>query len=152
MISQSAIVEIVNNKLEADGCFLVDIKIMPSNDVVMLIDSENGISIDYCVEISKLIEHSLNRDEEDFSLEVSSAGIGLPFKVLRQYKKNIGKEVEVLTVNKTKIKGILTDASEKSFNVSEEITVKKDKGKELQTKEHHFGYDDIKYVKEIIRF
>jgi len=154
MVLQSTIVEIVNDKLENDGCFLVSVEIKPSNSIFVTIDSEKGISIDYCVEISKLIEHTLNRDTEDFSLEVSSAGIEQPFKVLKQYHKNIGKEVEVLTNKKTKIKGILTEVSEKGFTVKEEKTVKSEKGKskELQVEMHQFDYDEIKYIKEIIRF
>ena len=154
MVSQSTIVEIVNDKLKTDGCFLVSVEIKPSNSIIVTIDSEKGISIDYCVEISKLIEHSLNREAEDFSLEVSSAGIGQPFKVLKQFQKNIGKEVEVFTAKKAKIKGILTEATEKDFTVREEKSVKDEKGKskELQVQVHQFSYDEIKYVKDIIRF
>jgi len=151
MILQSSITELINNKLEVDGYFLVDIQIKPSNNVIVFIDSEKGVSIDYCTEISKLINNSFDRDEEDFSLEVSSSGIGQPFKVLRQYKKNIGKEVEVLTQSKIKIKGILTEATEEKFTIREEIVVKYKK-KELQFIMHQFGYEEIKYVKEIIRF
>ena len=154
MILQSTIKELINDKLEVDGYFLVDIEIQPSNNVIVFIDSEKGVSIDYCAEIARLIENSIDREVEDYSLEVSSSGIGQPFKVLRQYKKNLGKEVEVLTDKKVKIKGILTDASEESFQIKEEKRVKVAgaKKKELQTELHKFGYEEIKYVKELIRF
>ena len=154
MILQSTINELINNKLEADGYFLVDIEIKPSNNVIVFIDSEKGVSIDYCAEIARLIEKSIDREVEDYSLEVSSSGIGQPFKVLRQYKKNIGKEVEVFTDKKVKIVGILTDASEECFQVKEEKRVKVEgaKKKELQIELHKFGYEKIKYVKELIRF
>jgi ribosome maturation factor RimP len=154
MILQSSIIELINDKLEADGYFLINIDIKPSNDVIVFIDSEKGVSIDYCVEISRLIENSLDREIEDFSLEVSSPGVGQPFKVLKQYKKNIGKEVEVFTNNKIKIVGILTDVSEEYFKIREEKKVKIENGKkkELQIKLHQIGYDEIKYVKEIIKF
>jgi ribosome maturation factor RimP len=154
MILQSSITELINDKLEADGYFLVDIEIKPSNDVIVFIDSDNGVSIDYCAEISRLIENSLNRETEDFSLEVSSSGLGQPFKVLRQYKKNIGKEVEVYTDKKIRIIGFLTDVTDKHFQIREEKKVKTETGKkkELQIKLHQFGYEEIKYVKEIIKF
>jgi ribosome maturation factor RimP len=154
MILQSSINELICDKLDRDGYFLVKIEINSSNDVTVLIDSEKGVSIDYCVQISRLIEKSIDREVEDYSLEVSSPGLGEPFKVLNQYKKTIGKEVEVFTNNKIKIVGILTDVSENYFKIKEEkkVKVEGNKKKELQINLHQFRYDDIKYVKEIIKF
>jgi len=152
MISKSSIIELINDKLETDGYFLVSVEVKPTNAIYVLIDGEKGVSIDYCVEISRLIESSFNREEEDFSLEVSSSGLGSPFKVLRQYKKNIGKEVEVLTNEKVKITGILADVNEDFFIIHEEKEIKTEKKKEKTVITHNFGYNDIKSVKEIIRF
>ena len=154
MISQKTIIELINGKLEEDGYFLVSAEVKPSNSIVVFIDGENGVPIEYCVAISRLIEHSFDREVEDFSLEVSSAGIGLPFKVLKQYLKNVGKNVEVLAKDKAKICGILTEASESGFQVKEEKMVKLEgkKKKELQIIVHQFNFEDIKSVKEIIKF
>ena len=154
MISQTAIIELINDKLEEDGFFLVSVDIKLSNAIVVFIDGDNGVPIEYCVTVSRLIEHSLDREVEDFSLEVSSAGIGKPFKVLRQYLKNVGKEVEVISNDKAKITGILTEASELGFKVKEEKMIKPEgkRKKELQEIVHQFNFEDIKSVKELIKF
>ena len=124
MISQAQIIEIINEKLEADNYFLVSADVKPSNQIMVFIDGDNGVPIEYCVQISRLIENSFDREAEDFSIEVSSAGIGQPFKVPRQYRKNIGRQVEVLTPDSQKITGILTDANDTDFVVKEEKMVK----------------------------
>ena len=154
MIMQSAIIQLISDKLSDDGYFLVSVEVKPSNIIIVLIDSDEGVKIDYCVKIAKLIESSYDRDEEDYSLEVSSPGIGQPFKVLRQYQKHVGKEVEVLTKNKNSVIGILSDVTETGFNIKEEKSVKLEgkKKKIVQVSEHRFNYDDITSVKEVIRF
>ena len=154
MISKTTIIELINDKLEEDGYYLVSAEVKPSNSIVVFIDGDNGVPIEYCVKISRLIENSFDRDVEDFSLEVSSAGIGQPFKVIRQYLKNVGKEIEVMTNDKVKIVGILTEASESGFQVKEEKMVKLEgkRKKELQIIVHQFNFEDVKSVKEIIKF
>ncbi len=154
MISQSQIIDVINEKLEADGYFLVSAEVKPSNLIIVFLDGEKGVPIDYCVQISRLIENSFDREAEDFSLEVSSAGIGQPFKVPRQYAKNIGRSVEVMTKDSKKITGILTEASQTGFVVKEEKMVKPEgkKKKELQVFNHAFNFDEVKFVKEIIKF
>ncbi len=154
MVSQSKIIEIINNKLEADGYFLVSADVKPSNQIVVFLDGEKGVPIDYCIQISRLIESSFDREVEDFSLEVSSAGIGQPFKVQRQYLKNIGKTVEVMTKDQKKIIGTLKEVSETGFTFKEEKLVKPEgkKKKELQVFYHAYNFVDVKYVKEIIKF
>lgn len=154
MISQSQIIDVINEKLEADGYFLVSAEVKPSNLIIVFLDGEKGVPIDYCVQISRLIENSFDREAEDFSLEVSSAGIGQPFKVPRQYSKNIGRSVEVMTKDSKKITGTLTEASQTGFVVKEEKMVKPEgkKKKELQVFNHAFNFDEVKFVKEIIKF
>ena len=154
MVLQSTIFQLISDKLLADGYFLVSVEVGPSNAIIVLIDSDKGVTIDYCANISRLIENSLDREQEDFSLEVSSPGIGQPFKVLRQYQKCIGKEIEVLTKDKVKVVGILLDVEGSRFRVSEEKLTKLDgkKKKVVQVVEHQFNYDDIVSTKEVIRF
>src|SRR5690554_3690461 len=94
MADKEKIVQLVNEKL-AEGMFLVDIQVSASNAIRVFIDSYDGIDIDHCVAISRHIEHNLDREEEDFELQVSSPGLSEPLKVKEQYIKNIGREMEV---------------------------------------------------------
>jgi ribosome maturation factor RimP len=85
--------------------FVVGISISSGNSIDVVIDGDNGVNIQKCVDVSRHIEQGLNRDEEDFELSVYSAGLGQPFKVYRQYLKNQGKEVEVTVKMKRRLKG-----------------------------------------------
>ncbi|PWD99195.1 ribosome assembly cofactor RimP [Marinilabilia rubra] len=152
MITKEQILDLIGEKLEDDGFFLVDVSVKPGNKIDVLIDSEKGVPIEYCVEISRKIEHSLDREVEDFSLEVSSPGIGQPFKVIEQYAKCIGRPVEIVTPDGRVQKGILEEVTEDGFTVSEEKKVKVEgkKKKELQVFNHQFSFDETKRVKEIL--
>ena len=87
--------------------FLVELKISKDNVIEVFVDALEGVNIQTCIAVSREIESSLNRDEEDFELTVSSAGIGYPFKVEQQYQKNLGKSVEIKLNDHTKLNGIL---------------------------------------------
>jgi ribosome maturation factor RimP len=154
MISRDRIIDIIREKIEEDGYFLVDVDVRPGNRILVHIDGESGVPIAFCVAISRLIEHTLDRETDDFELEVSSPGIGQPLKVLRQYLKCIDRTVEVVTNDNLKISGLLISASETGFTVNEEKMVKPEgkKKKELQVTEHAFNFGDVKSVKEIIKF
>ena len=97
MIDKQLVETIVTEKLIGTDCFLVDVSVSSDNVIVVEIDNETGIDIDFCVELSRHIESRLDRDAEDFELEVGSAGLTAPFKVQGQYRKNVGHEVELLT-------------------------------------------------------
>ena len=120
---------------------------MPKNEIKVYIDGMQGVSIDRCVEVSRYIEQRLDRDAEDFELTVSSAGLDQPFRVARQYVKNIGKEVKVLTAEGQTLKGTLTAADEQGFRLKE--TPKK---KAPETPEHAFEYTQVKETKIVISF
>ena len=96
MIDKNVVTRIVEEWLEGKDYFLVDVTVTPDDKIVVEIDHAEGVWIDDCVDLSRYIESKLNREEEDYELEVGSAGIGQPFKVLQQYIIHIGKEVEVL--------------------------------------------------------
>ena len=116
MIDKQQVIGIAQKWLDTkEGYFLVDVDVTSDNRIVVEIDQAEGVWIDDCVDLSRFIESSLNRDVEDYELEVGSAGIGQPFKVLQQYINHIGQEVEVLPKSGAKIKGILTAADEKGF-------------------------------------
>ena len=153
MIEKSRIIQLIEEKLTADQ-FIVDVEVSPSNQISVQIDSEIGITIDHCVAISRQIEDNLDREEEDFELQVSSAGLGQPFKVFRQYLKNLEKEVEVVLKDGKKLEGILKQASENGF-VLETSKMEKPEGKkkkELVTQLHEISFDQAKTVKNIIKF
>lgn len=154
MIEREKIIGLVEDKLASSDSYLVDVLIKPGNIVVVEIDNDQAVGIDDCVELSRYVESHLNRDEEDFELEVGSAGVTSPFKVLRQYIKNIGNEVEVLLKNGIKLAGILKSADDSGITLSVEKKIKPEgaKRKVAIEEEQFYSYDEIKYTKYLIRF
>ena len=132
---------------------LVD-KWLEDNKVVVEIDHKDGVVIDDCVSLSEVINDNLDRDVEDYELEVGSTGLGQPFKVPQQYEINIGEEVEVLDKEGKKVKGILKSVDGKEFTVTVNEKVKVE-GKKRPVKmdvDHAYNMDEVKYTKYVIRF
>ena len=154
MIDSSLIKSLALKYLEDKECYLVDVTVSSDNRIIVEIDSDTSVSIDFCIAMSRYIESELNRDVEDFELEVGSSGLTEPFKLVRQYTKNIGNEVEVLTCAGRKLKGVLLDANEENFLLETERDVKLEgaKRKTRIKEEERFNYQDIKYTKYLIRF
>ncbi|MDD3077840.1 MAG: ribosome assembly cofactor RimP [Paludibacter sp.] len=154
MISKNTVNQIIENYLENTGYYLVDLNISQDNRITVEVDSFEGVSLDFCIELNKYIESQLDRDIEDFELEVSSAGLTAPFKVVKQYEKNIGKEVEVLTKDGKKLTGIISSVQPESFILQIEKTIKPEGAKRKTTVQESttFNYSDLKYTKYIIRF
>jgi len=151
MITKEKIQYLVEEVL-SEELFIVDITVGVGNSISVLVDSDTGISIGKCVDISRHIEHSLDRETEDFSLEVSSPGLSSPFKVLRQYLKNIGREVEVVTTGGEKHKGTLKSANSEGFEIEVIVKEKVDGAKVEIPRLQGYSYDQIKTVKIIISF
>jgi len=107
-ISSTFIRQLVESHVQDTNLFLVDVLVKQGNAITVIIDGNESVTINDCVQISRLIEHSLDRDKEDFELKVMSAGADTPFQDERQYRKNIGKKVKVTTKEKVKYQGILT--------------------------------------------
>jgi len=128
--------------------------VSPDDKIVVEIDHAEGVWIEDCVELSRFIESRLNREEEDFELEVGSAGIGQPFKVLQQYINHIGMEVETLTREGEKLCGVLKDADEQGFvlTVPRRIKVEGSKRPKVVEEDRAFTYEDVKYTKYLISF
>ena len=118
MIEKNVVTRIVEEWLDGKDYFLVDVSVSPDDKIVVEIDHADGVWIDDCVDLSRYIESRLSREDEDYELEVGSAGIGQPFKVLKQYQIYIGKEVEVMDNTGKKWKGVLADANEENFTVT----------------------------------
>ena len=149
MIDKKSLQEFVENRLEGTDYFLVDVKVSKSNEIKIEIDSKQNVDIDFCVELSREIEEAFPRDNEDYELEVGSAGLTSPFKVLAQYEKNLGNKVEVLTADGRKLYGRLSQVTPESFTVETTVKVKPEGAKRPveQLKEETFGYDQVKSVK-----
>ena len=154
MIDKNVVKNLVEEWLQDKEYFLVSIEISPDDRIVVEIDHADGVWIEDCVALSKYIEDHLNRDEEDYELEVGSAGLGQPFKVPQQYINFIGKEVEVLDADGKKVKGILKAVEGNDFTVGVEEKVKVE-GKKRPVKQgvdHVYQMDKVKYTKYIISF
>ncbi len=154
MIEKKTVSQIVEEWLEGKDYFLVEVTVSPDDKIVVEIDHAEGVWIEDCVELSRFIESKLNREEEDYELEVGSAGIGQPFKVLQQYYNHIGSDVEVLTKDGRKLTGVLKDADEEKFVVAVQKKVKVEGAKrpKLMEEDETFRYDEIKYTKYLISF
>jgi ribosome maturation factor RimP len=150
MIERDKIMQLVEQSLENSDKFIVEIRIKPDNKIHVFLDSDGQITIDDCIQTSKYIDKHLNRDIEDYELIVSSAGIDQPYKLLRQYKKNIGRPVCVTLIDTTKITGILMEAD------NEHIALKPDRDKKLKKKDEEplrpIPFDLIKETKGIVTF
>lgn len=140
--------------LENLNLFLVELKVSKDNVIEILIDGLKGVNIQTCIEISREIEQHLNRDEEDFELTVSSAGIGYPFKVNGQYQKNLEKTVEVKLTDNTKLTGTLKTFSETNITLEceEKKAVEGKKKKETMKIQKDIARTDIREIKDIVKF
>lgn len=154
MIDCKKIAEIATEELSGSDRFVVDCTCSPSNEVELLIDSDTSVSIDDCVELSRAIEARLDRDAEDFSLTIASAGIGSELKLLRQYRKLIGKPVEVLLLSGIKLLAVLEAADEEGITLSydEKVAVEGRKRKELRHVEKRYAFGEIKYTREYLDY
>lgn len=154
MIEKSIVKALVEEWLADKEYFLVDINISTDDRIVVEIDHAEGVWIEDCVELSRFIESRLSRDEEDYELEVGSAGIGQPFKVLQQYINHVGREVEVLTAEGKKLHGILSSADADGFELTVSVKKKLEGAKRPKMVEETlpFRYDEVKHVKYIINF
>ncbi len=138
---------------EKASLFLVDFSISESYKITVTLDCDNGVILQDCIDISRVIENNLDREEQDFSLEVASAGVSTPLKLVRQYKKNIGRTLKVKTAAET-IEAKLEAATEESITLSWTAREPKKVGKGKETVEHQreIPYSEIKEAIVIIIF
>jgi len=154
MIEKKTVKEIVEKWLEDKEYFLVDVEISSDNCIVVEIDHKDGVWIEDCAELSRFIEENLNRETEDYELEVGSAGLGQPFKVAQQYINFIGQEVEVLDADGKKVKGLLKSVDGNDFvvTVNEKVMVEGKKRPVKMDVDHTYQMDNVKYCKYVISF
>ncbi len=154
MIEKNKVKELALEWLEGKEYFLVDTSVDKENKITVEIDHRDGVWIEDCCELSRWIEEHLDRDVEDFELEVGSAGIGQPLKVLQQYVNSIGYDVEVMTAEGKRLEGMMKSADADGFVVTviEKQRVEGKKRPQLVEVDKAFGYGDVKWVKNIIDF
>lgn len=122
MIDKQEVTDLVARAIENTDAFVVEITVSPDNDIVVELDSPTGVDLDFCAEVSRRLNDALDRDKEDYSLEVGTASLSAPFKVRQQYEKHIGDSVDILTADGRKLTGVLTAVGDDDFTV--EVTRK----------------------------
>ena len=145
---------VAEQALEGTDMFLVDCTITPDNTIDLTIDSDTSVSIDACAMLNRAIGERFDRDEEDYSLTVASAGIGEPLKLVRQYRKLVGESIEVLLKSGVKILATLDEVTDEAITISydEAVVVEGKKKKQIQRTTHTYTYDDIKWTKEYLDY
>ena len=138
---------------EYPSLFLIDLNINDANKIVITLDGDNGVQLQDCINISRAIDNNLDREEVDFALEVASAGVSLPLKLVRQYKKNIGRTLKIKTAYQT-IEALLLEVSDEDITVewSSREPKKIGKGKETVVHKEKIAYADIQEAIVIIIF
>ena len=153
MIDKEIVKRLVKEKLD-DKMFLVEISVNERNVINIFVDSYDGLTIEQCVNISRHVEHSFDREEEDFELQVSSPGLSEKFKVKEQYIKYVGRAINVVTESDTELEGVILAATDEGIilETSSRELVDGHKKKQLVVKQHHLKYNEIKSAKAVISF
>ena len=153
MIDKKKVEQIVNEWLTKTDYFLVDLTVSADDRIVVVIDHAEGVWIEDCAELSRYIESQLSREEEDYELEVGSAGLGQPFRVKQQYDIHVGKAIETQTRDGKKWQGILTKVDEETFTVLTTQKIKPEGAKRPKQveAEKEFRYDEVVLTKYLIK-
>lgn len=154
MIDKNTVIQIVEEWLADKEYFLVQVTVSTDARIVIEIDHTEGVWIEDCVILSRYVESKLDRDEQDFELEVGSAGIGQPFLVKQQYLNHVGKEVELMTKAGIKKEGVLTEIHDNQLVIVATEKVKEEGQKRPKLKEIPYTYllDELKWTKAVIKF
>lgn len=152
MIDKAELTKVIDEALAGSDLFLVDVTVTPDNVIDVEIDADRDIAIEDCQRLNDVVLGKFDRDVEDYELTIGSCGLTTPFKVLRQYAKNVGNAVEVLTADGRKLKGTLAAAGDDDFTVAFEVKEKVEGKKcpQLVQKEVVLKYNEVKYTKNII--
>jgi ribosome maturation factor RimP len=147
MIDKKKIEDIINEFIAKRGIFLVAVRVSTSNGITVLADTMKGITIDECAEFHSFIEKHLDRNIEDYELQVSSPGLDMPFRVIEQYYKNEGNRVEVIDKEGEKYTGKLKNVTNGGFELETEIKMR---GRTREIKELSFNFDQIKSTRIVL--
>lgn len=153
MIDKNTVQKVVEEWLAGKEYFLVDLSVSADDRIVVVIDHADGVWIEDCADLSRHIESHINRDEEDYELEVGSAGLGQPFRVRRQYEIHLGKPVETQTNDGHKYRGVLQSVDETGFFMNVVQKVKEEGKKRPINKEMpvRLDFSDVAYTKYLIK-
>lgn len=140
--------------LHKESMFLIDLVITEDNKVSIILDDDNGVVLQDCIDVSRAIEHKLDEEELLYSIDVASAGVSLPLKLVRQYKKNIGRNLKVTTSELEKIEAKLTDADDEKITLEWQSREPKKigKGKETVNNKKQVAYTEIKEAIVLVSF
>ena len=156
IVSSEEITSALADFLQTTEAFVVEVEVLPSFDIHLVIDRNAGVPLSMCEEASHILETYLeaNHSEDNYSIEVSSAGIGCVLKVKGQYLKNIDNEVEVTLPNGSHVKGTLKSADDEGFSVDivEKVKLEGAKKKTDVVRSQYYKYNEVKQVKDIISF
>lgn len=147
--------ELLNGFLsERDDLFLIDLKFSAADDITVILDGDNGVSVQDCLDASRAIEFNMDREEHDFSLQVMSAGLSEPLALPRQYRKNIGRELDILLSDSTKIEGELAGVDDEKITLILRYRKPKEvgKGKMDVVEEKEIPYSEVKKALVAIKF
>jgi len=154
MITRESVTKLIEQKIAETDMFIVDVTVRPGNVIDVTLDSDAGITIEACTGVHRHLLHEMDREVEDYSLEVSSPDLTKPLMVLRQYIKNIGRDLAVKKADKSKIEGQLIAANEQEITLltqqKEEVPGKK--GKKLVEREIIIPFTEMTEAKVMIRF
>ena len=154
MIFKDQVNELLQVALDSrPDLFLIECKISADNHISILLDGDEGFNLQSCVEVSRQIEHNLDREQHDFSLEVASAGVGSPLKKTRQYVKNVGRKLRIERNEASTIEGTLVDANEEKVTLEWKQREPKPvgKGKVTITKQETLSYQEIVSAKVLVK-
>lgn len=154
-MNKEKVKNLVNDAIEENSdLFLIELKFLSDNKILVVVDGDNGITLKECVRISRAVEHNLDREEEDFSLEVTSPDIAKPLIVNRQYKKNINRTLKIILADNAKVEGVLKDVNEDSIHLEWKAREPKPigKGKITVVKNKTIPFKDILEAKVKLLF
>ncbi len=150
MIDRDKLIDIINSYLLNSDKFIVEVKVSTRNKISVFLDGDHGVTISDCASLSKLVEATLDRDKEDFELEVSSVGLGSPLVLTRQYHNNIGRLIAVFFMDDTKVRGKLVEVLDEGIRIEKEVVKKGKKKKNPDTDKDDVlmvSFADIKEAK-----
>jgi ribosome maturation factor RimP len=154
MIEKNKVIALVEEVIADSNIFLVDVSVGAGNKIIILADSLDGLSIDDCVRINRFIEANIDREIEDYELEVSSPGIGQNFKVIGQYRKAINRTVEVNLIDGRSYTGILSEVNLTGIDleVEEKVKLEGQKKKQVVQNKYSLAFESIRSAREKIKF
>ncbi|MGM9736051.1 MAG: ribosome assembly cofactor RimP [Candidatus Cryptobacteroides sp.] len=154
-MNATIIIDAITEPIVARGLYIIDVSVSKDNDVEIVIDSEKGtVELEDCVEISRFFESRFDREKEDYSITVTSAGLDQPFRILRQFEKAVGSEVEVALKGGRKFVALLTAADESGIELKYTLreTVEGSKKKQLVEHNDRFSMEEVNWVRPFVRF